>query len=230
MEREQILQNIALWQQKIDEASAKWGGCEICAVTKTQSADTINIAHEGGLKTIGENRVQELMDKYDQLNPAFDVHLIGSLQTNKVKYIIDKVDVIQSLDRISLAEEISRRAMARGKQMKCLVQVNIAREVQKGGIEEAEIESFIRSCADLPGIQIAGLMAIMPLTQDIESLRPYFKGMRTWFDRMRENNINNTSMDILSMGMSGDCIVAAQEGATMVRLGRALFGARPQKF
>ena len=229
MQREQILENIALWRQRIAEAGEKWGGCEICAVTKTQSADTINIAHEGGLATIGENRVQELLDKYDQLNPAFDIHLIGSLQTNKVKYIIDRVNVIQSLDRLSLAEEISRRASARGKTMNALVQVNIAREPQKGGIAEDEIESFIRSCARMDGLRISGLMAIMPLTDQPEELRPYFRRMRSWFDRLREENIENTSMDILSMGMSGDCVVAAQEGATMVRLGRALFGARPQK-
>ena len=230
MERNQIIENIALWRQRIAQASGEWGQCEICAVTKTQSADTINIAHEGGLVTIGENRVQELMDKYDYLNPAFDVHLIGSLQSNKVKYIIDKVSVIQSLDRLSLAEEISRRAAACEKQMGCLVQVNIAREPQKGGIDEEQLEEFIRACSRMDGLRIRGLMAIMPLTDQPEALRPYFRRMRTWFDRLRQENINNTSMDILSMGMSGDCIVAAQEGATMVRLGRALFGARPQKF
>ena len=229
MDREQILANIALWQQRIDEASAKWGKCEICAVTKTQSADIINIAHDGGIKTIGENRVQELVDKYDALNPAYDVHLIGSLQSNKVKYIMDKVNVIQSLDRISLAEEISRRAAAMNKEMRCLVQVNIAKEPQKGGIDEEQIEEFIRTCARMEGLHISGLMAIMPLTAEPEKLRPYFKRMRAWFDRLRDIQIDNTSMDILSMGMSGDCIVAAQEGATMVRLGRALFGARPQK-
>lgn len=229
MDRENILQNIRTWQQRIGEASLKWGGAQICAVTKTQSAETINIAWEGGLRTIGENRVQELMEKCDALNPAFSVHLIGGLQTNKVKYIIDRVDMVQSLDRDALAEEISRRAAAKGKTMRALVQVNIAREPQKGGIDEEELEAFIRRCAPLEGLKICGLMAIMPLTDEPEQLRPYFRRMRAWFDRLRDANIENTSMDVLSMGMSGDCIVAAQEGATMVRLGRALFGARPQK-
>ena len=183
MERNQIIENIALWQRRISEASGQWGGCEICAVTKTQSADTINIAHEGGLTTIGENRVQELMDKYEQLNPAFDVHLIGSLQSNKVKYIIDKVSVIQSLDRLSLAEEISRRAADREKQIDCLVQVNIAREPQKGGIDEEQLLEFIRQCSRMEGLRIRGLMAIMPLTDQPEALRPYFRRMRSWFDR-----------------------------------------------
>ena len=229
MEREIILQNISAWQARIADASAKWGGAEICAVTKTQSAETINIALEGGIRTIGENRVQELMDKAEMLDPAFDIQLIGSLQTNKVKYIIDRVSTIQSLDRDALAQEISRRAAAKGKTMRVLVQVNIAREQQKGGIDEDELPDFIRRCAPLPGLKICGLMAIMPLTAEPEELRPYFRRMRAWFDRLRDENIENTSMDVLSMGMSGDCIVAAQEGATMVRLGRALFGARPQK-
>ena len=229
MDRESILQNIAAWRRRIDAASQKWGGAEICAVTKTQNAETINIAREGGIRTIGENRVQELMDKYEDLNLEFSVHLIGSLQTNKVKYIIDRVDMIQSLDRAALAQEISRRAAAKGKQMRALVQLNIAREPQKGGVCEEELEAFIRSCADLEGLKICGLMAIMPVSDDPEALRPYFRRVRGWFDRLREENINHTSMDVLSMGMSGDCIVAAEEGATMVRLGRALFGARPQK-
>lgn len=229
MDRESILQNIAAWRQRIDAASRKWGGAEICAVTKTQNAETINIAREGGIRTIGENRVQELMDKYEALNPEFSVHLIGSLQTNKVKYIIDRVDMIQSLDRDALAQEISRRAAAMGRQMRALVQLNIAREPQKGGVCEEELEAFIRRCANLEGLRICGLMAIMPVSDDPEALRPYFRRVRGWFDRLRAENINHTSMDVLSMGMSGDCIVAAEEGATMVRLGRALFGARPQK-
>lgn len=227
MDRDTILQNIRLWQERIDEASVKWGGAQICAVTKTRSVETINLAWEAGLKTIGENRVQELLEKIDLLDPDFDVHLIGSLQTNKVKYIIDRVDMVQSLDRDALAEELSRRASAKGKVMRTLVQVNIAREMQKGGVFEEELEGFIRRCSTLSGLKICGLMAIMPLTDDPETVRPYFRRMRSWFDRLRDMNIDNTSMDVLSMGMSGDCIVAAQEGATMVRLGRALFGARP---
>ena len=226
MNREEILQNVQLWQSRIDEAAAKWGGAQICAVTKTRDAETINLAWEAGIRTIGENRVQELMGKIDDLNPDFRVHLIGSLQTNKVKYIIDRVDMVQSLDRDALAEELSRRAEAVNRVMDVLVQVNIAREPQKGGISEEELPAFLRRCAALPGIHVRGLMAIMPLVDDPEEVRPYFKRMRAWFDRLREQDIDNISMDILSMGMSGDCIVAAQEGATMVRLGRALFGAR----
>ena len=226
MDREELLQNVRLWQSRIDEASERWGGAQICAVTKTRDADEINLAWDAGIRTIGENRVQELMGKIDHLNPNFQVHLIGTLQTNKVKYIIDRVDMVQSLDRDALADELSRRAEAIHRVMDVLVQVNIAQEPQKGGIAEEELPAFLRRCAALPGIRVRGLMAIMPLVDDPEEVRPYFKRMRTWFDRLRQENIENISMDILSMGMSGDCIVAAQEGATMVRLGRALFGAR----
>ena len=228
-QRDIILQNVRVWRERIAEASAKWGGAEICAVTKTQSAETVNLAWEGGLTTIGENRVQELMDKREALNPGFNVQLIGGLQTNKVKYIAGWVDMVQSLDRDALAEELSRRAAGSGRRLPVLVQVNIAREPQKGGIYEEELDAFVRRCALLPGIQVRGLMAIMPLTDDPESLRPYFRRMRDWFERLRDAGIEGTALDTLSMGMSGDCIVAAQEGATMVRLGRALFGARPQK-
>ena len=198
-------------------------------MTKTQDAQTVNCVWDAGIRTIGENRVQELMDKREDLHPGFNVQLIGSLQTNKVKYIAGWVDMVQSLDRDALAQELSRRAQEHNRVLPVLVQVNIAREPQKGGVDEDELEAFLRRCARLPGIEVRGLMAIMPLVSDPEELRPYFRRMRGWFDRLREEGIENTSMDVLSMGMSGDCIVAAQEGATMVRLGRALFGARPQK-
>ena len=227
MDREAILENVRLWQSRIGEASQKWGGAQICAVTKTRDADTINLAWDAGIRTIGENRVQELMGKIDDLNPDFQLHLIGSLQTNKVKYIIDRVDMVQSLDRDALAEELSRRAEAAGRVLPVLVQVNIAREPQKGGISEEELPAFLQRCARLPGIHVQGLMSIMPLVDDPEQVRPYFRRMRCWFDRLRDENLENISMDVLSMGMSDDCIVAAQEGSTMVRLGRALFGARP---
>ena len=133
-----VEENIALWREKIGNASARWGGAEICAVTKTVDAATINRAAKCGIRTIGENRVQELMSKIDELDPSFDVHLIGSLQTNKVRPLIGRVKVIQSLDRPELAREISRRAAAAGETMAALIQVNIAREPQKGGVLEEE--------------------------------------------------------------------------------------------
>ena len=229
MDREKLEANIALWSERIAEASARWGGAQICAVTKTQSAETVNMAHAAGLNLIGENRVQELMSRIDQFDPDLHIHLIGSLQTNKVKYIMGRVEMIQSLDRDVLADEISRRAVTAGLEMPVLVQVNIAREAQKGGIDEDDLLPFIRRCAEKPGLRVRGLMAIMPIATDSETVRPYFRRMSEWFERLREMDIKETSMDILSMGMSSDCIVAAQEGATMVRLGRNLFGERTHK-
>ncbi len=221
-----LANNIRIWQERIAEASAKWGGAEICAVSKTRTPEEINPAWDAGIRILGENRVQELMGKIDQLNPAFKLHLIGSLQTNKVKYIAQRIDMVQSVDRLPLAEELSRRAMEHDRVIPCLLQVNIAQEPQKGGVSEEELPALVRSCAELPGIKVNGLMAIMPIADDPESLRPLFRRMRGWFDRLRDENIENVNMDVLSMGMSNDCIIAAEEGATLVRLGRALFGAR----
>ena len=203
--------NIALWQERIGNASARWGGAEICAVTKTVDVDTINRARAAGLRTMGENRVQELLSKIDRLDPGWQIHLIGQLQTNKVKSIVGRVAMVQSLDRAAL------------------VQVNIARESQKAGIDEDELVEFLKRCGALPGLRVEGLMAIMPLVDDPEDVRLYFRRMRQWFERLRDADLPNVRMNVLSMGMSGDCIVAAEEGATMVRLGRALFGARPAK-
>ena len=224
--REALLENIRQWQEKVAEASAKWGGAEICGVSKTIDPETINMAWEGGIRTLGENRVQELMGKIDRLNPDYKIHLIGQLQTNKVKYIIDRVDMIQSVDRDALADEINRRAIAAGVVMPVLAQVNIAKEPQKAGIDEALLEPFIRRMAEMPGLRVEGLMAIMPIADDPEDVRPYFRRMRDWFDRLRDMDIPGVNMNTLSMGMSDDCLVACQEGATMVRLGRALFGER----
>ena len=229
MNREELLSNIAEWRERIGEASAKWGGAEICGVSKTVDPETINMAWDGGIRTLGENRVQELVGKLDRLNPAFEIHLIGQLQTNKVKTAIDKVAMIQSLDREALALEISRRAVAAGRVMPVLVQVNIAREPQKAGIDEELLLPFLQQCAQLPGLRVEGLMAIMPIADDPEDVRPYFRRMREWFDRLRDMDLPGVQMRTLSMGMSDDAVVAAEEGATMVRLGRALFGARPAK-
>ena len=224
--REALLANIRAWRARIDAASGKWGGAQICGVSKTVDPDTINLAWEGGIRILGENRVQELLGKLDRLNPAYEIHLIGRLQTNKVKYVIDKVAMIQSLDRDALAEEISRRAVAAGRVMPVLVQVNIAAEPQKAGVSEEALIPFLHRVSALPGLRVKGLMAIMPVAEAPEAVRPWFRRMRGWFDRLSEMDIPGVDMETLSMGMSDDCIVAAEEGATMVRLGRALFGER----
>lgn len=229
MNREELNANIRAWQERIGNAAARWGDCEICGVSKTVDPETINMAWDAGIRTLGENRVQELLGKLDRLNPNFDIHLIGRLQTNKVKSVIRHVKMIQSLDREALALEISRRAQEAGLIMPVLVQVNIARETQKAGVMEEELLPFIQNLVQLPGVKVEGLMAIMPIAGEPESVRPYFRRMREWFERLRDMELPGVDMHILSMGMSDDCIVAAEEGATMVRLGRALFGARTVK-
>ena len=224
MDAEAIRKNVEYWSDRLREASGDWGGVEICAVTKTVDPARVNAVWDAGIRTIGENRVQELMGKLDALNPGFRVELIGRLQTNKVKYIIDVVSRVQSLDRDALAVEISRRAVARGKVMPVLVEVNIGGEAQKGGVQPGELEAFVRRCARLEGLRVEGLMAVMPNAEDPETVRPLFREMRGHYDRLRELQIANTDIHTLSMGMSHDCLVAAGEGATMVRLGRSLFG------
>ena len=226
MEREEVLNNIRVWRERVGEASAKWGGAQICAVSKTVAPETVNLAWEGGIRVLGENRVQELLGKLDALNPGFEIHLIGRLQTNKVRPVVGKVAMVQSLDREALALELSRRAVAAGAELPALVQVNIGREPQKGGVDEEQLLPFLKRCGALPGLRVEGLMAVMPDVDDPEDIRPLFRRMREHFDRLRDMDLPGVRMRTLSMGMSGDCLVAAQEGATMVRLGRALFGAR----
>ena len=197
----------------------------ILPVTKMQSVDRIESLRETGLTAIGENRVQELLEKYPRLSSTFTIHLIGRLQTNKIKYIIGKVCMVQSLDRMSLAEALHAHAAAHGVRLPVLVEVNISGETQKAGVTPDMAESFICEASRLDGIQIQGLMAVMPFT-DPETIRPLFRAMRVLYDRLRARAVGNVSMDVLSMGMSGDWHVAAQEGSTLLRIGSAIFGNR----
>jgi len=226
IERETVLENIAMWKQRLGDASAKWGECEIMAVTKTVPAEVINFCVEGGVDKLGENRVQEMLSKAESLDKRFHMHIIGPVQTNKVNKLFGPVETVQSLDRDNLALALSKRAQALKCEMNVLVQVNIACEAQKSGIAEEELLPFIRRVSQMEGLKVQGLMAIMPNVDDAELVRPYFRRMRSWFEKLRDMNIENVQMNTLSMGMSHDCLVAAQEGATMVRLGRALFGER----
>ncbi len=196
----------------------------LVAVTKTVDVERINKLPDMGIFTIGENRVQELLDKIPNLDSRFSVHLIGHLQTNKVKYIIDHVCMIQSLDRISLAEEIDRRARQADTRMDVLLQVNIGRESQKGGLDPDELSEFARRCALFPNLRVRGLMAIPPFMEEPEQTRVYHRGMRELFDGLRGLSAD---IDILSSGMTDDYMVAVSEGANMVRVGSGIFGRRP---
>ena len=210
-------------RRRLDTAAlARWGRApEIIAVSKTVSAPRIN-----GIARLGENRVQETLEKLPYLDAAFQIDLIGRLQINKVKYIIDKVAMIQSLDREPLAQEIDRRAQQHGLRMPVLIQVNIGNEPQKGGVAVVDLLSFTQYAAKLPGLDVRGLMAVMPDLRDEDALRPYFKRMRELFERLQTEAVAGARIEELSMGMSGDYEIAAQEGATHVRIGSAIFGAR----
>ena len=227
MEQE-MLARINEIRRGLEKASVdRWGRApEIIAVSKTVEAPRVNLLKDAGIARLGENRVQEIMEKLPYLDASFQIDLIGRMQNNKVKYIIDKVCMIQSLDRMSLAQEIDRRAQQHGLCMPVLVQVNIGNEPQKGGVPVEEAISFARQAAALPGLEIRGLMAVMPDLDDDIQLRPYFVRMRKLFDALREENIAGTRIEELSMGMSGDYLLAAQEGATHVRIGSAIFGSR----
>ena len=225
---QELLDRVERIRTRLYQASyERWGRVPtLVAVSKTVPADRVNQVLDAGIDRIGENRVQEVLEKMPYLNASFQIDLIGRLQSNKVKYIIDKVSMIQSLDRVSLAQEIDRRAQQQNRVMPVLVQVNIGREPQKGGVDEEELFSFVRYAAGLPGLDIRGLMAVMPDLEDRDQLRPYFVRMRRLFEQLRCEAIAHTRIEELSMGMSGDYDVAAQEGATIVRIGSAIFGSR----
>lgn len=197
----------------------------LLAATKTVDTDTINYAIDKGIEYIGENRVQELLSKYDRLKPAHS-HFIGHLQTNKVKDIIDKVEMIESVHSLKLANEISKQAEKIGKTMDVLLEINIGGEDSKSGFSPEETENALTEIVKLPNISVKGLMAIPPATDLPEEARKYFRNMYKLFIDMRAKNIDNSSMSVLSMGMSNDFDIAAEEGATLVRVGTALFGKR----
>lgn len=194
----------------------------LMAVTKTVPAESVNYAIGLGISLLGENRVQEFLDKRSDYSEA-EVHFIGGLQTNKVKYIIDKVSMIHSVDSVHLAEEISRRALNSGLVMDILVEINIGEEQTKGGIPAKQAEDFCSKVSALDGVRVRGLMTIPPPGCD-ESV---FARMQELFQSLRTSKyIDKSKFDVLSMGMSGDYEKAVKYGATIVRIGSGLFGQR----
>ncbi len=211
------------------EQAAQTGGYpapRLIAVTKNHPVEEILPLRGLGVEDIGENRVQETVAKLPALRENFRIHLIGRLQSNKVKYIIEDVASIQSVDRLSLAREIDRQANRVGRVVPVLVQVSPAGEPQKGGLPPEELRDFLRQVSELDGLRVKGLMAIMPNTEDEPYLDGLFAGMRRLFEQVRAEGIAGIDMDELSMGMSHDYLLAARHGATMVRIGTALLGAR----
>lgn len=196
----------------------------LIAVSKTKPIELLKEAWECNIRVFGENKVQEVMDKYENI-PDASWHFIGKLQKNKVKYIVDKVDLIHSLDNISLAEEINKRADKKGIVVNTLVQINIGDEATKSGIHKDELNSFIEKVKEFNNIKICGLMAIPPKCSK-EEARNYFKEMRKLFDHLKCLEDNSMEMKYLSMGMTGDYEVAIEEGSNMVRVGTGIFGER----
>lgn len=225
---EELHARVSAIRERLERASLeRWGRVpQIIAVSKTVPAQRVNAVLGEGIVRLGENRVQELMEKKPHLDASFQIDLIGRLQNNKVKAIINQVHMIQSVDRESLAQEIDRRAQQHGLRMPVLIQVNIGREAQKGGVDPDRLGDLIRYAAALPGLDVRGLMAVMPDLKDEDQLRPYFVAMRRLFDKLRQEAIDGVTMEELSMGMSGDYELVAAEGATVVRIGSAIFGSR----
>ena len=198
----------------------------LIAVSKTHPASDIEELYTHGVRHFGENKVQELIDKYEVLPKDIKWHLIGHLQTNKVKYIVDKVHLIHSVDSLKLAEQIEKEATKKDVQVDILVQVNMANEDTKFGLDAAETISMVEEIAKLPHVHIKGLMTIAPFVDNGEENRKYFNGLKQLSVDIKAKNIDNVSMDFLSMGMSGDYPVAIEEGATFVRVGTSIFGIR----
>ena len=224
---EEIRERFKTVRENIKNAS---GGREVTllAATKTVSAENINFAiKELSLRYIGENRVQELLEKYPYIEKdGVEIHLIGGLQTNKVRQIVDKVDVIESLDSMRLAKEIDKRAAAIGKVMRVLVEINIGREPEKGGIMPEDTEAFIREAAELKSIRIEGIMTMAPAKITEREYEEYFRQTKEIFEKMKALSIPGTDIKTLSMGMSDSYEAAARCGADLVRVGSALFGKR----
>lgn len=220
---EKIHENIKMACQKagrnVDEVT-------LISVSKTKPIPMLQDAYAAGSRDFGENKVQEIIDKYPQLPDDIRWHMIGHLQRNKVKYIIDKAALIHSVDSLRLAQEISSQAEKKQLDMDILIEVNIAGEESKFGITCEEVIPLIEEIAVLPHIHIKGLMTIAPFVTNPEDNRKYFRKIRELSVDIEQKNIDNVNMSVLSMGMTGDYMVAIEEGATMVRVGTGIFGER----
>lgn len=222
----QIRENIEKAAKRANRDSSE---IKLMAVTKTVPAEIINHAISLGIDFIGENRVQELNSKFDELNKEnLTIHLIGSLQTNKVKQVVGKVSMIESVDSLHLAQEIAKQSKARGITTDVLVEVNIGCEESKGGIKAEDTERLIEEIGKLDSIRVCGLMTIPPFDADSEKTRHFFREIYNLFIdiKAKNNNNSNVKMKYISMGMSSDYETAIEEGANIVRIGSALFGAR----
>lgn len=225
-----ISRNLQAVKQAVEDACGRsgreHGGVTLIAVSKTKPLSMLQEAYEAGARDFGENKVQELMDKIPQMPSDVRWHMIGHLQTNKVKYIVGKVYMIHSVDSLRLAEEINREALKKNVTVRILLEVNVAGEESKFGITVSEAASLAESIAKLPAVRIEGLMTIAPFVENAEDNRIYFQKLRQLSVDIARRNIDNVNMGVLSMGMTGDYSVAVEEGATCVRVGTGIFGER----
>ena len=219
-------------RKRVDDAALRSGRdpseVTLLAVTKTHGVPEINEAIEAGATDIGENRVQELLEKYDGVKPV-RWHLIGHLQTNKVRQVVDKVVMIHSVDSLKLAKEIDKRASAHGIVMDVLIEINSAMEETKSGIAAGELRKLAEDItAECESVRVRGIMCIPPIAEDPEDSRPYFREAAALFEEMKTWDLPDDRFcpDVLSMGMSGDFETAVEEGATIVRVGSSIFGPR----
>ena len=228
--RMSISENLRIVEDKIAVACKRAGRerdeVKLIAVSKTQPVEAIGEAIEYGINSFGENRVQELREKMEIINDNLDWHLIGHLQTNKVKYVVGKVSLIHSLENVRLAEALDKEAAKLGVTVDVLVEVNVAKEDTKFGVNPEEVENFIIEVSKYPNIKIKGLMTVAPYTDISEENRKYFRQLKKIMVDLNSKNIHNVSMNVLSMGMTGDYEVAIEEGATLVRVGTGIFGSR----
>ena len=225
-----IRTNIEAVEERICSACKRAGRdrseVRLICVTKTKPVEMLQEAYEAGQRDFGENKVQEICRKKPDLPPDIRWHMIGHLQRNKVRQLIGQTAMIHSVDSLRLAETISAEAVRAGIRIPVLIEVNMAGEESKFGLAKEDVEELVRAAAALEGIQISGLMTIAPYTEDPETNRPYFAGLRELAVDIGQKCIDNVSMSVLSMGMTGDFEVAIEEGATHIRVGTGIFGER----
>ena len=225
-----ISENLEYVRRNIEEACMRVGRrpeeVTLITVSKTHPVPILKEAYEAGARDFGENKVQELVDKLPQLPEDIKWHMIGHLQRNKVKYIIGSTTLIHSVDSLKLAREINSEAMKREITVDILIEVNVAEEESKFGVTVREVPALTEEIAKLPGVRIKGLMTIAPYTENPEENRAIFRKLKQLSVDITAKNIDNVSMNVLSMGMTGDYIVAVEEGATCVRVGTGIFGQR----
>ena len=225
-----IAENLKKVQENIRKACAAAGRdpseVSLIAVSKTKPVPDLLEAYQAGARLFGENKVQEIMDKYEHLPEDVSWHMIGHLQRNKVKYIVDKAAMIHSVDSLRLAETIQQEAEKKQVTVPVLLEVNVAEEDTKYGLKVPEVLPLVEKISVFPNIRVQGLMTIAPYVEDPEKNRDIFRQLKKLSVDIRQKNINNITMNVLSMGMTGDYEVAVQEGATLVRVGTGIFGER----